>query len=47
MYGEDPRDLGTGPSWEDESRDTRAKNDEEDAYETNRPRMTDEEFYEE
>lgn len=40
MYGQDPRDLGLGPQWLDEPRDTRAKNDEEDATDTNRPRMT-------
>jgi hypothetical protein len=38
MYGEDPRDLGMGPQWVDEPRDARAKNDEEDATDTNRPR---------
>jgi hypothetical protein len=49
MYGDDPRDFGLGPRTEDEERDPRAKFDEEDAYETNRPRTTlhDEEFYEE
>jgi hypothetical protein len=49
MYGEDPRDFGLGPPREDEPRDARAKNDEEDAYETNRPKVAlyDEEFYEE
>ncbi len=49
MYGEDPRDFGLGPSWEDEPRDARAKSDEEDAYETNRPRtsFSNEEFNEE
>lgn len=46
MYGEDPRDLGLGPLREDEPRDARAKSDEEDAYETNRPRtsLSNEEF---
>jgi len=38
MYGEDPRDLGLGPQWVDEPRDARAKSDEEDATDTNRPR---------
>ena len=40
MYGEDPRDLGTGPLWVDEPRDARSKFDEEDAWENTRPRMT-------
>ncbi len=40
MYGDDPRDFGLGPRTEDEARDARAKSDEEDAYETNRPRAT-------
>jgi hypothetical protein len=44
MYGEDPRDLGLGPQWVDEPRDTRAKSDEEDATDTNRPRAM---FFEE
>lgn len=39
MYGEDPRDFGMGPQWEDDPRDTRTKSDEEDAYDTNRPQM--------
>lgn len=49
MYGEDPRDFGMGERGEDESRDDRSKTDEEDAYETNRPRTTlyNKEFYEE
>jgi len=50
MYGEDPRDSGLGPCREeDEPRDARAKSDEEDAYETNRPRtsLSNEEFNEE
>jgi hypothetical protein len=40
MYGDDPRDLGMGSRNEDEPRDARAKSDEEDAQETNRPRAT-------
>jgi hypothetical protein len=40
MYGEDPRDLGMGPDWADEPKDPRAKNDEEDDTDTNRPRTT-------
>lgn len=48
MYGEDPRDFGMGAREEDEPRDARSKVDEEDAYETNRPRtLYNEEFYEE
>ena len=49
MYGDDPRDFGLGPVGDDESRDDRSKFDEEDAYETNRPRSTlyNEESYEE
>jgi hypothetical protein len=39
MYGEDPRDFGMGPQWEEEPRDARAKGDEEDAHDTNRPRV--------
>ena len=39
MYGEDPRDFGMGPQWEDDPRDARTKSDEEDAYDTNRPQM--------
>lgn len=38
MYGEDPRDLGMGPPGADESHESRAKSDEEDATDTNRPR---------
>jgi len=40
MYGDDPRDFGLGPYSEDEARDARAKFDEEESYETNRPRAT-------
>jgi hypothetical protein len=40
MYGDDPRDLGMGPQWVDDPREARAKSDEEDAVDTNRPRMT-------
>jgi hypothetical protein len=40
MYGEDPRDLGMGPQWLDDPRDARAKSDEEEAADTNRPRTT-------
>lgn len=49
MYGQDPRDLGSGPQWVDEPRDARAKSDEEDASDTNRPRtiLSNEGFYEE
>lgn len=39
MYGEDPRDFGLGPP-DDEERDPRAKNDDEETFETNRPRTT-------
>lgn len=38
MYGQDPRDLGSEPERLDDPRDTGAKNDEEDATDTNRPR---------
>lgn len=47
MYGEDPSDSALGPRREDEPRDARAKNDEEDAYETNRPKLRYEDFSEE
>src|SRR5581483_6238901 len=38
MYGDDPRDFGLGPEGVEEPRDARAKSDEEDATDTNRPR---------
>ena len=38
MYGDDPRDFGSGPEWVDEPRDARPKTDEEEAQDTNRPR---------
>ena len=40
MYGDDARDFGLGPQWVDEARDARAKFDEEEAFDTNRPRVT-------
>lgn len=36
MYGEEPSDAGTGA--EENPREGGAKSDEEEAYETNRPR---------
>ena len=49
MYVDDPRDLDLGLRGEDRVRDARATYDEEDAYESNRPRTTlyNDEFYEE
>ncbi len=38
MYGDDPRDFGSGPEPSDEPRDTRPKYDEEEEIDTNRPR---------
>ncbi len=40
MYGDDPRDLGLGPQWLDEPREVRSKFDQEEEWDSNRPRMT-------
>jgi hypothetical protein len=40
MYGDDPRDLAKAPNAVDEPREARAKHDEEEVTDTNRPRTT-------
>ena len=40
MHGEDPRDFGLGPQWEDEPLESRSKVDEEEDWQHTRPRIT-------